>query len=114
MALIKHTLCSLAFLCATLPAQAAIDFTDWPMADDAREFARLDDKLPAILSYFSQHSQAELAQLYRQAFGSPAQEASRYGQLELLFIQPSERIRVVISSQQQWQQVDVMVLPPEH
>lgn len=114
MAQIKHTICSLALLWATLPAQAAIDFTDWPKADDAREFARLDDKLPAILSYFSQYSQAELAELYRQAFGAPANESSRYGQLELLFIQPSERIRVVISSQQQWQQVDLMVLPAEH
>ena len=112
MSKMKSTLLSLAFLFTWLPAQAAIDFNHWPKADDAREFARLDDKLPAILSYFSRQNQDELAQLYRQAFGAPAQELSRYGQLELHFIQPPHRIRVIISSQQEWQQVDLMVLAP--
>lgn len=114
MSMMKYTLLTLVFFFATLPAHAAIDFSEWPQAEDAREFARLDDKLPAILSYFSKHDQAELAQLYRQAFGSPAYETSRYGQLEMHFIQAPNRVRVIISSQQDWQQVDLMVLPPEN
>jgi hypothetical protein len=113
MSMMKYTLLTLVFFFAVLPTHAAIDFSEWPKAEDAREFARLDDKLPAILSYFSRQDQAELAQLYRQAFGTPARETSRYGQLELQFIQPPHQIRIIISSQQDWQQVDLMVLAPE-
>lgn len=113
MSKMKYALLTAVFFFATQPAYATIDFSKWPQANDAREFARLDDKLPAILSYFSQHDQAELAQLYRQAFGSPTYETTRYGQLEMQFIQATHRIRVIISSQQDWQQVDLMVLAPE-
>lgn len=106
---VKRIVFTLVFFFLLFPAQAAYNFSEWPRADDAREFARLDTKLPAVMSYFSQHSQTDLAQLYRQAFGTPQQERSRYGQLELQFKQSPHHVRIIISTQQQWQQVDTII-----
>lgn len=102
---------SFVVLFATAGVQAAVNFDQWQKPQDAREFARLDDKLPAILSYFSQQSQQQLQQFYREQLGEPTQQRQRYGQLELHYHQSQQQIRVIISEQQQWRQVDMMVLP---
>lgn len=90
-------------------ASAAVDFEQWPRPQDAREFARLDDKLPAVLTYFSRQSQQQLQQFYLDALGAPAEQKSRYGQLELVYVQAEQQIRLIISEQQDWRQVDMMV-----
>lgn len=106
----KLSLSFMLLLTAT-GVQAAVDFERWHQPEDAREFVRLDDKLPAVLSYFSQQSQQQLQQLYREQFGEPTEQRQRYGQVELLYSQSQQRIRIIISEQRQWRQVDMMVLP---
>ncbi|SEA93128.1 hypothetical protein SAMN04488051_10952 [Alkalimonas amylolytica] len=101
---------SCLLLLVTAGVQAAVNFEQWQTPQDAREFARLDNKLPAVLSYFSQQSQQQLQQFYQQQLGEPTEQRQRYGQLELHYAQTQQRIRIIISEQQQWRQVDIMVL----
>lgn len=103
---------SLLILPASI-AFAAVDFNQWPKPADAREFTRLDDKLPAVLSYFSRESQQQIKQLYLEQLGQPLTERNRYGQLELHYHSSGQHgeqvLRIIISEQRDWRQVDLMV-----
>ncbi|WP_215396406.1 hypothetical protein [Rheinheimera oceanensis] len=88
---------------------AAKDFYQIPLPEDAREFARLDNKLPAVLSYFSQQSNTALRDFYIQQLGQPNSSQTRYGRDHLYFTLNGNQVRVLISSRDNWRQVDVMV-----
>lgn len=85
------------------------DFFQLPIAADAKEFARLDNKMPAVLSYFSQQSEADLRDFYIQRLGEPLSEQNVHGRQHLYFNVNSQQVRVLISSQNDWRQVDIMV-----
>lgn len=87
----------------------AASFYQVPLTDDAREFARLESKLPAVLSYFSQQSMAELQQFYRQQLGEPDRSALIHGRLNLYYRVNQQQVRILISEQNNWRQVDIMV-----
>lgn len=80
-----------------------------PVSSDAREFARLETKLPAVLGYFSQQPIATLRQFYIDQFGSPAKEQRFSKGLQLYFQHEQQQIRVILSQQKQWSQVDIML-----
>lgn len=88
---------------------AATDFFQIPLPDDAREFARLDNKLPAVLSYFSQQSESTLHAFYIQQLGQPNSTQTLSGRHHLYFTVNGNQIRILISSRDNWRQVDVMV-----
>ena len=87
----------------------ANDFFQVPVPADAKEFARLDNKMPAVLSYFSQQSEADLRDFYIQRLGEPLSEQNVHGRQHLYFNVNSQQVRVLISSQNDWRQVDIMV-----
>lgn len=87
----------------------ANNFFDVPLYNDAREFARLDQKMPAVLSYFSQQTQSGLRDFYISELGEPLSEQLLYGRLSLHFNVNNQQVRVMISTQNNWQQVDIMV-----
>lgn len=87
----------------------AADFYQIPLAADAREFARLDSKLPAVLSYFSQQSIDNLRDFYIQQLGEPSSESLQYGRIQLYFNVNNHNVRIMLSSRDEWQQVDIMV-----
>tara|TARA_R110002126_G_scaffold33382_44_gene104644 strand:- start:20 stop:349 length:330 start_codon:yes stop_codon:yes gene_type:complete len=88
---------------------AANSFYQVPLADDAREFARLEGKMPAVLSYFSQLSIAELQQFYQQQLGEPGRVSLIDGRLNLYFRVDQQQVRILMSEQNDWRQVDIMV-----
>lgn len=99
-------LCLLAALSSQIAAE---EFYQIPLAEDAREFARLDQKLPAVLSYFSQLSEMELRDFYLQQLGEPDNEQYLYGRQHLYFTLNGQQVRIHISSRDNWRQVDIMV-----
>ncbi|MDX1391071.1 MAG: hypothetical protein R3241_01725 [Rheinheimera sp.] len=105
-------LLSLVLLLGSLStASLANDFYQVPMPADAREFARLDSKMPAVLSYFSQQSDSALREFYIQRLGSPNSEQTLYGREHLYFTVNGKQVRILISNRDDWRQVDIMVQP---
>ncbi|WNO60023.1 hypothetical protein [Rheinheimera sp. MMS21-TC3] len=90
-------------------ALQAADFYQVPIAADAREFARLDNKLPAVLSYFSQKSMPELRLYYLQHLGEPFKAETIYGRENLFFHLDGKQVRILLSERENWRQVDIMV-----
>jgi len=87
----------------------ADSFYQVPLTADAREFARLENKLPAVLSYFSRQSIAELQNFYQQQLGEPDNSAVVHGRLNLYYRVNQQQVRILISEQNDWRQVDIMV-----
>ncbi|WP_214000231.1 hypothetical protein [Arsukibacterium sp.] len=87
----------------------ADSFYQVPLTADAREFARLDTKLPAVLSYFSRQSLNELQDFYLQQLGEPDNSAIIHGRLNLYYRVNQQQVRILISEQNEWRQVDIMV-----
>ncbi|MDP2715294.1 MAG: hypothetical protein Q8O77_10830 [Rheinheimera sp.] len=100
----------LALTCGSLSsALQANDFYQIPIPADAREFSRLDSKMPAVLSFFSQQTESELRDYYIQQLGEPANEQTLYGRQHLYFNVNNNQVRILISGQNDWRQVDIMV-----
>lgn len=87
----------------------ANDFYQVPVPADAREFARLDSKMPAVMSFFSQQSETALRDFYIQRLGTPNSEQTLYGREHLYFTVNGQQVRILISSRDDWRQVDIMV-----
>lgn len=87
----------------------ANDFFQIPLPEDAREFARLENKMPAVLSFFSQQSQLQLRDFYIEQLGEPVNEQLLYGRQHLYFNVNNQQVRILISSRDDWQQVDIML-----
>ncbi|MFT5546405.1 MULTISPECIES: hypothetical protein [Rheinheimera] len=85
------------------------DFYQIPVPTDAREFARLDNKMPAVLSFFSQQSESALRDYYIQQLGQPDMTQQHYGREQLYFTVSGNRVRILISSRDDWRQVDIMI-----
>lgn len=87
----------------------AKDFYQIPLPTDAREFARLDSKMPAVMSFFSQQNASDLREYYIQQLGQPNSEQTLYGRENLYFTVNNKQVRILISSPNNWRQVDIMV-----
>ena len=99
----------LCLLLASSFSLRANDFFQIPLPADAREFARLDSKMPAVLSFYSQQSQQQLRDFYIQQLGEPNNEQLLYGRHQLYFTFNNQQVRILISSRDAWQQVDIML-----
>lgn len=91
------------------PHSIANDFYQIPIPADAKEFARLDNKMPAVLSFFSKQSESALHDYYIQQLGQPDSTQVNYGREHLYFSVNGKRVRILISSRDDWRQVDIMV-----
>lgn len=101
--------CSALLLLGANSQLMAADFYQVPLPADAREFARLDAKLPAVMSYFSQQSMSSLQQYYQQQLGAPRNSQMVHGRLNLYYSVNQRSVRILISEQHDWRQVDIMV-----
>lgn len=93
----------------SISAAQATEFYRIQLPADAREQARLEQKLPAVLHYYSRLSAAELASFYQQQLGQATQQKQHPQQLQLYFQRNGEQIRLVIAEQQGWRDVSLMV-----
>ena len=86
--------------------QGAVDIK---VMAEARVFANFTDELPAVLNYFVKASEQDVIDFYRQAYGEPVTQERKRGRLTLQFSQAEKDIRVVISTQNNHRQVDILV-----
>ncbi|WP_232769127.1 hypothetical protein [Colwellia sp. Bg11-28] len=82
---------------------------DIPILDNAQVFAEFTDKLPAVINYFTQSSEAQVIDFYQQAFGEPYSQELKRDRLTLQYQEGKEIMRVVISQQNKKRQVDVII-----
>lgn len=80
-----------------------------PIVDNAKVFAKFNDKSPAVANYFSALSESDIIDFYRQHYGAPIKEERKRGRLTLQFAHSSANVRVVISPQNSLRQVDILV-----
>ncbi|WP_027672034.1 hypothetical protein [Rheinheimera baltica] len=103
-------LLSMALALSSVSQRAdAESFYQIPVPADAREFARLDKKLPAVLSFYTHQTESELRDFYLQQLGDPTDEQMQYGRIQLYFVVNGKQARVIISSREEWRQVDIMI-----
>ena len=86
--------------------QGAIDIK---VMAEAKVFASFTDGLPAVLNYFVKSTEQEVIDFYQQAYGEPLAQERKRGRLTLQFSQEETNIRVVISTQNNHRQVDILI-----
>lgn len=105
--LIRKTLVSLLMATPlTAMAQEAINI---PYMDDAKIFAEFSDELPAIVNYYTLHSEQEIITFYQSEFGEANHTQVKRGRLTLVFEYDNKQLRVIISSQSNRRQVDAIL-----
>lgn len=77
--------------------------------EDAKVFAEHSESYPKSINYFSQQSEAELIDFYQALWGEAISSSRKRGRLTLSFTQESQQLRVIISPQNNRQQVDILV-----
>lgn len=80
-----------------------------PVIANARVFANLTDELPAVMNYFTDASEEEVISFYQQSYGEAHTQERKRGRLTLSYTQGEQKMRVVISTQGDKRQVDVLV-----
>lgn len=86
-----------------------MDKVNIPVIEDARVFAKFDDKTPAVINYFTANSEDSVIDFYNKSYGEPEDRERKRGRLTLNYRQGKQQIRVVISPQNKMRQVDVIV-----
>ena len=86
-----------------------MDKVNIPVIEDARVFAKFDDKMPAVINYFTANSEDSVIDFYNKSYGEPKDRERKRGRLTLNYRQGKQQIRVVISPQNKMRQVDVIV-----
>jgi len=79
-----------------------------PVAGDARVFAEFVDKLPAVVNYYTRLSELEVVDFYSESFGEPISQERKRERLTVTYLLGDISTRVVISEQDEQQQVDVI------
>jgi hypothetical protein len=80
-----------------------------PHLDDAKVFAQFTDELPAVINYFTAHSEQEIINFYQEKFGEASSSEMKRGRLTLYFNHNDKQLRVVISKQSNKNQVDILL-----
>jgi hypothetical protein len=79
-----------------------------PVMDDSRIFAKFTDDFPAVVNYFTQHSEQQIIAFYQEKYGEIKSKQRKRGRLTLVFALEHTNVRVVISRQNNMMQVDVI------
>jgi hypothetical protein len=80
-----------------------------PVLKDAQVFAEFSDKLPAVVNYFTQSTEAQVIEFYQKAFGEVDSQERKRNRLTLQYHQAEEMMRVIISQQNNKRQVDIII-----
>jgi hypothetical protein len=82
---------------------------DIPVIEGARVFAKLDDKIPVVINYFTSVTENGVIAFYNKNYGESIQQERKRGRLTLHYQKDLQQIRVVISQQNKLRQVDIIV-----
>jgi hypothetical protein len=88
------------------------EIVDIPLIEDARVFAKYDDKTPVVVNYFTAVTEDAVIEFYNKNYGEPIQRERKRGRLTLNYQKDLQQIRVVISQQNNLRQVDIIVDKP--
>ena len=102
------SLISSALLTLSVAAQAD-ETINIPTMDDASVFANFNEKSPAVINYFSAASEESIIDFYKTTYGEVHKQERKRGRLTLYFAPDDLAVRVVISTQNNKRQVDVIV-----
>ena len=80
-----------------------------PVLEDAQIFAEFSDSLPAVINYFTEKTEVQVIEFYQQAFSEVHSQERKRDRLTLKYQQGEEKMRVVISQQNNKRQVDIIV-----
>jgi len=80
-----------------------------PVIEKAEIFAELTDGTPAVLNYFTESTEDQIIDFYKDNYGSALFNEKKHNQLILVYKQASQTIRIVISQQGNKRQVDIIV-----
>ena len=80
-----------------------------PVIEKAEIFAELTDGTPAVLNYFTESTEDQIIDFYKNNYGSALFNEKKHNQLMLVYKQASQTIRIVISQQGNKRQVDIIV-----
>lgn len=83
--------------------------TEIPILEKARVFADFRDELPAVVNFYTKQSEDEIVSFYQKVFGEPVNQERKRGRLILKYQHNDKNIRVIVSKQNQHQQVDIIV-----
>lgn len=101
------TLCS-ALLSTTIFA-ADTNKISAEVMEDARVFAQFDDETPAVVNYFTKNNETNIVAFYEEKYGQSISSERNRGRLEKAFIKDGYNIKVIISEQNKFRQVDVLI-----
>jgi len=79
-----------------------------PVVNDARVFAEFIDKFPAVVNYYTRLTEQEIINFYSESFGEPISQERKRERLTVYYLLGGISTRVVISEQDNQQQVDVI------
>jgi len=82
---------------------------DVPVIEDAQVFAEFSDSLPAVINYFTHSTETQVIEFYQQVFGEAQSQERKRERLTLKYHNGDEKMRVVISQQNNMRQVDVII-----
>ncbi|MDO6446164.1 hypothetical protein Q4493_10290 [Colwellia sp. 1_MG-2023] len=99
----------LSLASATSNAYQVKDDYAIPYLKNAKIFAQFTDELPAVINYFTAHSQEEIITFYQDKFGKPISRELKRQRLTLYFTHKDRQLRVVISQQGNKNQVDILM-----
>lgn len=106
----KKTICSIMVACSlSISAKAFSEEINIKKIEDAQVFASFTDELPAVLNYFTKASEQQIIDFYISEYGEIKSQELKRKRLTLKFENNGQNIRVVISKQNNKQQVDVIV-----
>jgi hypothetical protein len=109
------TLAAATAFCFTLnSAQASPEGKEIniPLVSDAQVFAEFKEKSPWVVNYFTAQTKEQIQTFYQEYYGPQLAQQVRRGRLELDFEQDGNKIRVIISQQNNARQVDIIIEPP--
>lgn len=113
--IIKQSIVALALSqLLSMPAYALTKIEDdvpvvIPKMKHAQVFAQFDDKMPAVLNYFTKSTEQEVVNFYKNAYGDILEQNKKRGRLTLYFAKDNQKVRVVVSTQNNKRQVDILI-----
>ena len=87
----------------------SIENINIPTVMGARVFAKFDDKVPAVINYFTVKTEAAVIEFYQGHYGAPTNQERKRGRLTLNYLTEQQQVRIVISQQNKQRQVDVII-----
>lgn len=107
--LLPKALIIVAILTSPISIAQSKTLPDIAVIDSATIFADFRDELPAVVNYYTKHSEADIINFYQKAYGEPLSQERKRGRLLLKYQHGDNKVRVIISTQNNRHQVDVIV-----